>query len=107
MLATPIGRLRLLGLIEGTSTLVLFFVAMPIKYIDALGANPTPVRIVGSVHGGLFLLYLAAVALVAIRPGLPGKLLAMAVGAAVIPFGPFVLDGKLKRYEAQTTGQAE
>lgn len=100
MLATPIGRLRLIGLIEGTSTLVLFFIAMPIKYIEALGANPLPVRIVGSIHGGLFLLYLAAVALVALRPGLPGKLLAMAVGAAVVPFGPFLLDGRLKRYEA-------
>ncbi|MEM9415469.1 MAG: DUF3817 domain-containing protein [Planctomycetota bacterium] len=101
MLATPIGRLRLIGLIEGTSTLVLFFIAMPIKYIEALGANPTPVKIVGSLHGGLFLLYLAAVALTAIRPGLPGKLLALALPAAVVPFGPFVLDGMLKRHEQQ------
>ena len=101
MLATPISRLRLIGLIEGTSTLVLFFIAMPIKYIDALGADPTPVSVVGRIHGGLFLLYLAAVALAALRPGLPAKLLAMSVAAAVIPFGPFFLDGKLKRYEQQ------
>ena len=101
MLATPISRLRLIGLIEGTSTLVLFFIAMPIKHIPALGGHEEPVRVVGSIHGGLFLLYLAAVALVALRPGLPTKLLALAVAAAIIPFGPFFLDGKLKRYEQQ------
>lgn len=101
MLATPIGRLRLVGLIEGTSTLVLFLIAMPIKYVDALGGNPTPVRIVGSIHGGLFLLYLAAAVLAALRPGLPAKLFALTVAAAVVPFGPFWMDGKLKRYEAE------
>ena len=103
MLATPIGRLRLLGLIEGTSTLVLFLIAMPIKHIDALGGHTGPVSIAGRVHGGLFLLYLAVAVLVALRPGLPRRLFVRTVVAAVIPFGPFILDGELKCYEAEET----
>lgn len=99
MLATPLGRLRLLGMIEGTSTLVLFFIAMPIKYIDALGGHEEPVRIVGSIHGGLFLLYLAAALFAVLRHGLPFKLFCLTALAAVVPFGPFVIDHKIKRHE--------
>lgn len=42
------------GWIEGISTLVLFFVAVPIKYI---GGDPIWVKIVGPIHGFLFVLY--------------------------------------------------
>ena len=100
MLDTPIRRLRLVGLLEGLSFLILMFVAMPIKYIEALGANPEPVRLVGSAHGGLFLLYLAVALLAARSPGLPGRLLPMTLAAAFVPFGPFLIDGKLKQHEA-------
>ncbi len=101
MPATPIARLRLLGLIEGTSTLVLFCIAMPIKYVEALGNHEEPVRIVGSIHGGLFLLYVAAALYCTLRHALPVKLLLLTVAAAVVPLGPFVIDHKLKRHEQQ------
>ena len=55
MLQTPIGRLRLMGFIEGMSLLILLFIAMPLKY---WADYPMAVTIVGSVHGGLFILYL-------------------------------------------------
>lgn len=53
MLHTPIGRLRTMGFIEGMSLLILLFIAMPLKYWAGL---PLAVTIVGSVHGGLFIL---------------------------------------------------
>jgi len=101
VLDTPIRRLRLVGLFEGLSFLALIFIAVPIKRIEALGANPEPVRIIGSIHGGLFLLYLAVALLAALRPGLPGRLLPLTLAAAFVPFGPFLIDGKLKRHDAR------
>ena len=53
-LSTALGRLRLMALLEGLSLLVLLFIAMPIKYI---GDNPVPVRVVGMIHGALFILF--------------------------------------------------
>ncbi|HZP15686.1 MAG TPA: DUF3817 domain-containing protein, partial [Nocardioides sp.] len=57
----PVGRVRGVGMIEGTSFLVLLFIAMPLKYFAGM---PEVVFWVGLVHGILFLSY-AAVALVA------------------------------------------
>lgn len=101
MLATPIQRLRTVGLIESLSSFALFFVAMPIKYIDALGANPQPVSVVGAIHGGLFCIYILVLILAIRSPGLPRKLSALAFVAAILPFpfGTLVLDPKLKALE--------
>ncbi len=93
-----LAKLRLLGLIEGTSTLILFGVAMPLKYAFDL---PLAVRIVGSLHGLLFLA-LAATCLVAIRRVPIGMGLGLAgIAGAVVPFGPFVVDRWLRRLESE------
>ena len=84
-----LGRLRLLSIVEGTSTLLLFGIAMPLKYLADM---PLAVRIVGSLHGLLFVC-LAIVFLLAIRRVPISKGLATAgIVAAVLPFGPFVFD---------------
>jgi integral membrane protein len=103
MLATPIERLRTIGLIESLSSFALFFVAMPIKYIDALGGNPQPVSIVGAIHGGLFCIYILALILAIRSPGLPKPITGLALLASLLPFpfGWLVLDPKLKRIEAE------
>ena len=44
-------KLRLLGHVEGVSTLLLFGVAMPLKYVYGM---PLAVSIAGSLHGLLF-----------------------------------------------------
>ena len=101
MLATPIARLRTIGLIESLSSFALFFIAMPIKYIEALGANPQPVSVVGMTHGILFCIYILALVLAIRSPGLPRKLTGLALVAAILPFpfGWLVLDPKLKAHE--------
>ncbi len=102
MLSTPIERLRTVGLVESLSSFALFFIAMPIKYIDALGANPQPVTIVGSIHGGLFCLYILVLLLTLRSPGLTRPLAGLALLASLLPFpfGWLVLDPRLKRHEA-------
>ena len=101
-LATPLSRLRLVGFIEGWSFLVLLLVAMPLKYALDL---PTPVKVVGSAHGGLFVLYVIAVLEVAARRRFGGALLtlgfvAAAAVASVVPLGTFALDRWLRRLQA-------
>jgi integral membrane protein len=86
------NHLRTLGFIEGASMLLLLFIAMPIKYI---GGNPEPVRWVGSIHGGLFLLFIFGATQLARRESWPKQRLILAYIASTIPFGPFVFDRKL------------
>ncbi|HEX6625805.1 MAG TPA: DUF3817 domain-containing protein [Pyrinomonadaceae bacterium] len=96
MLRTPIGRLRAIAFIEGVSYLVLLCVAMPLKYFAGL---PSAVKTVGWIHGVLFVLYLLAVAEVAIKHRWPPARVLFALAASVIPFGTFVLDKQLRREE--------
>lgn len=91
-------KLRLLGMVEGTSTLVLFGVAMPLKYLAGM---PLAVTIVGSIHGLLFVA-LAITCLVAIERVPIGARLGFAgIVGAVVPFGPFVVDVWLRRLERE------
>lgn len=101
MLATPIARLRLAGLIESLSWFALLFIAMPVKYVDALGGNEILVKIVGPIHGGLWVLYLLAIFLAARSPGLPRNVTILALVCTVLPFPIplLILDPKLKRLE--------
>ena len=56
LLATNIGRLRIIGFGEAISWLLLLGFAMPMKYI---WHNPLPVKYVGWIHGLLFISYIA------------------------------------------------
>lgn len=94
MLRTPVGRLRGIALIEGISYLLLLGVAMPLKYFAGL---PTPVKIVGWIHGLLFVLYLIAVAEVTVKRRWSLAWVLGALAASIIPFGTFVLDARLRR----------
>ena len=100
---TFLKRLRLLGVIEGISTLVLFGIAMPLKYMAGM---PMAVRITGSIHGALFVA-LAIMFVVGIkRVPLTTRLAAAGVFGAVIPFGPFVVDRWLAELSPATDEQA-
>jgi integral membrane protein len=88
--------LRTLGLIEGTSTLLLFGIAMPLKYF---GGMPLAVTIMGTIHGILFVALVAMFALGITRVPLPPGLAAKGVAAAIVPFGPFLIDRRLRRLD--------
>ena len=81
-------------MLEGVSFLVLLGIAMPLKYLAGM---PQMVSVVGAAHGLLFLLFVAAVFQVAIPARWPWTRVAGALAAAVLPFGPFVLDSHLRR----------
>ncbi|MGC1139154.1 DUF3817 domain-containing protein [Bacillus sp. B38] len=96
MLHTPIGRLRTMGFIEGMSLLVLLFIAMPLKYC---AHHPLAVTIAGSIHGGLFIIYLAVLAYAAFTVKWHVKWSAAGFIAAFIPFGNFIYDRGLRHYQ--------
>lgn len=70
---------------------------MPLKY---LAGKPEFVRLVGSVHGGLFVIYVVAVLLAARSWRWSASRVGLALIAAVVPFGPFWFDARLRREEA-------
>jgi len=87
--STSLGRFRIISFIEGVSALLLFFVAMPIKYI---GGIPEAVKYPGWVHGLLFVLYIFIMLETAIANRWSFKLIVLATLASIIPFGPFIFD---------------
>lgn len=94
MLDTPIGRLRVIGIAEGISYLILLGIAMPLKYLAGV---PLAVKLVGWLHGLLFILFCAALAHAMRKVGWPvGRALVVLV-AALVPFGTLAIDGRLRR----------
>ncbi|MCA0972220.1 DUF3817 domain-containing protein [Halobacillus litoralis] len=93
MYRTTIGKLRLTGLLEGLSFLFLLFLSMPLKYIWDI---PEFVTYNGMIHGFLFVIYMFVVFYVTYEIRWSKKWMLGAMIAAVIPFGNFVLDKKLK-----------
>ncbi|GAA4700520.1 DUF3817 domain-containing protein [Brevibacillus fulvus] len=96
MLKTPLARLRLIGILEGISYLVLLGIAMPLKYYLAM---PEPVKLVGWIHGLLFVLFMLAIAHVTIVHRWSILRVLAAVVASLLPFGTFVLDARLRKEE--------
>lgn len=93
-LTRTIGNLRLTGIIEGISFIVLLAVAMPLKY---LAGKPEMVRTVGMAHGILFVLYIFLTVLARYQYAWPWKKVFVLWAASVIPFGTFYTDYKLLR----------
>ncbi|MNH55736.1 hypothetical protein D3C85_419160 [compost metagenome] len=84
---------RLVALVEGVTTLALFFVAMPLKYI--LG-NPVLVPSTGMAHGIAFIAYILVMipVLVSSRATVGGWL--RTTLAAFVPLGTFINDSYLR-----------
>lgn len=80
------------GIIEGLSTLFLFFVAMPMKYYYD---QPMAVTIAGMVHGFLFLGLVMLLLIGKSQVPLTTKMVVWGIMGAVLPFGPFIVDVKL------------
>ncbi|MEE9438808.1 MAG: DUF3817 domain-containing protein [Saprospiraceae bacterium] len=98
---SPIGLLRLIGFLEGTSLLLLLFVAMPVKY---LLDNDKLVKHVGQSHGMLFLLFVVMVLFVAFKYKWSfGKSTWKALASSFIPFGTFYMDKVLFKPEHEKT----
>ena len=90
---TKIGQFRIIAKIEGISFITLLFIAMPLKYMMGI---PEATKIVGMIHGALFIWFLYAqfVASQDEKWGIKFNIFAFVL--SLIPFGTFYLDTKLK-----------
>lgn len=85
--------LRKVSLAEGVSFLLLLGIAMPLKYLLGI---PLAVKIVGWIHGALFVALSALVLRAYGDSRLTFAESAMVWVAALLPFGPFVMDRRLR-----------
>ena len=98
-----VRNLRVAGIAEGISFILLLTIAMPMKYYMDM---PEAVKVVGWAHGVLFIAYGLAV-LLAIRAMRWNFLsVVLALAASVVPFGTFILDRQLRR-RAQELSNAQ
>lgn len=86
--------LRTMGILDGLSLLILLGIAMPLKYFAGL---PLAVTIMGSLHGVIFIVYIASIAWAQLRLQWPIVYSIVAVLVAFIPLGNFVFDRYIKR----------
>ncbi|WP_462219128.1 DUF3817 domain-containing protein [Ferruginibacter sp.] len=96
VLLTQLHRFRMVAIAEGISFLVLLGIAMPLKYLLDM---PMAVKIVGWLHGALFVtfIYFAFEIFTSFKKEI--LWLGKAFLASIIPFGTFIFDRELKMEE--------
>jgi len=82
------------GIAEGISLLVLFGIAMPLKY---MADQPGAVKYTGWIHGILFMVFMAMAIWAYLQKRLSYKGVILAFLAALLPFGTFVFDRWLRK----------
>lgn len=95
---STLGILRITGILEGISYLLLFAVTMPLKRIYGI---ESPNLVVGMLHGILFIAYVLLVIAVSVDRKWSTKTTILAGIASLLPFGTFVADAKIFRPESE------
>lgn len=88
-----VQTLRWISIVEGLSYLALLMVAMPLKYI---WDQPIYVRMVGSAHGLLFVLFAAALVWAAVERKWHVTEPVLLFVASLIPFGFLFIEFRLR-----------
>ena len=94
----PVLFLRQVAFLEAISFLLLLGIAMPLKYFAGL---PEAVKIVGLLHGLLFIALCLVLWQVRQKADWSIKRALLVFASAFIPFGPFLIDRHLHRYAAE------
>ena len=91
---------RRVALTEAVSYLVLLGIAMPLKYAAGM---PWAVRIVGSLHGALVIVFCWTLWRLVRESDWPLRRAALVFGASLVPIVPFVLDRRVKAWAQDPT----
>ncbi|MFJ8684876.1 DUF3817 domain-containing protein [Micromonospora wenchangensis] len=92
-------RYRVIAWIVGVALAVLVLIGMPLKYVFDV---PIVVAVVGTAHGWLYLLYLAATFDLGRRVDWPLKRMLLVMLAGTVPFVSFVAERKVTHELAAT-----
>jgi integral membrane protein len=82
---------KTIAILEGISSILLFFIAMPLKYIFK---NEQYMRSIGMLHGILFCFFIAIAIYFSVQEKWNFKKNAIVFIAAVLPCGTFYVDKK-------------
>lgn len=85
---------KIIALLEGISLLLLFFFAMPMKYLAGM---PQFVQIIGMAHGVLFISYIIIAYMLKDEQQWPTKQFVIICLLSVVPFGTFYMERKYLR----------
>ena len=85
---------RLIAFLEGSSYLLLLFIATPLKYTFN---DPTYVKLLGMPHGLLFMAYIGFAFYLKVEQKWPLKTFCIVLAGSVLPFGTFYVDKKYLR----------
>ena len=96
---SSIDDLRRVGKLEGVSFLVLLGIAMPLKYV---AGQPLAVKICGWIHGLLFVWFVISLWLAKREAGLSLRQVVTTFIAALLPFGPFLIDRRLAQWRGSS-----
>ena len=91
---SALRRYQIIAYVVGVLLLVLFFVAMPLKY---LADRPTLVQTVGPLHGFVYIVYLVLAFDLARRAGWGLRRTALFLVAGTIPVLAFVAERRATR----------
>ncbi|WP_111682607.1 DUF3817 domain-containing protein [Winogradskyella tangerina] len=90
-MSTLLTTFRIVAFLEGTSYILLLFIATPLKYF---ADDPQYVGMLGMPHGVLFLAYIAMAIFISKDMKWSNKTLWTVLIAGIIPFGTFYVDKK-------------
>ena len=82
------------GIAETCSTICLYFIAMPLKY---LGENEILVKIIGPIHGFLWILYIGLLGLGCIQNKWNVRAVIMGGLLSILPGGPIWLERRMNQ----------
>ena len=82
-------RFLFINKIEGLSYIILLFIVLPFKYYFSL---PLAIKIIGSIHGAIFLLFLYRLYQLSTKIDIPFKESSLYLILSLIPFGSFYID---------------
>ena len=91
-----VKQFGLINTVEGYSYLVLLFIAMPMKYLMGIALAT---KIVGSIHGILFILFMLLLVIAWQDAKWSIKETIIFFIASLIPFGTFFTKKRIQAYE--------
>jgi integral membrane protein len=102
-LRDPIGRIRLVGMVEAIS----FIVLLGCSVVKRVADMPLGVQIFGPIHGALWVLLLYLIFQAWGNRQLTKRQALLAGFMSVVPFGPFFIDRSLAESATQSGDSAD
>lgn len=91
---SALRNLSVVGLLEGLSLLILVFIAVPAKHFYG---HPGLVKVIGPIHGGIFLLYVAVAAIAWWRCKWKLSTALLLLLSSLVPFANFFVEYRIIR----------